>query len=1597
MRYYVALNGDDSGPGSFQFPWLTPGKVTSEAAASTFAAGDTISFRGGDLFIGSVVGDCSISLNNAVGTAAAPITVNSYGTGKATLESTNVGITPVNIDSSSSYVVVDALDLTLPDTISVDGAGRCFNSNAAANITVKNCEAYGGSYGFAMFGADNHIQDCISRWAWNYGAMFSAAGGTFDGLEVIGAGYSLNHATKNATAGEGIGLWTVTAGSVVGSNLNTFGCVRSVHVEASTDLTVNRYYNKVDRTDQDTAILAEGTDLTIINGVLLYDARVSGGGTYYMIDSAAGNTDLVNCTVSSLISVTEDIGSVMWRIQGAATTEGRNSNFSSLYTDLIRLETGGTYTGERNNIISALATPCHDFDNGGDITALAWIGFNETSTLNTDPMFINTDNVQLPGPAGLTVTRTLSDARLVEIDETSSLFLLGTQAPKATHFDPDNFPYTDHFGNPRPPVIAEWTIGAFEPVVDTYQDFGVFGGDPEWNITSPGELPSYTALLQVPDTNQGYSFFVESELYTENLFTNVGETARVGIWALGSRLTQGSAGQAPAPIATKAVWDAPTLTGVDPFSERTDIWQLGPTVLTDLRRIISYVDHETRAYRMYSEHPDILLDTTVSLTPAQLAADALIMRLEFIYHGRLPGGVNGVYVYDIIGLLNGETVLAKHRVKVPASWIEGIGYDLGRAHYAGLYGVDAQDTLNFGWNGLSGSITSALSSVVPRGNFGNAREKDYLAARNQAPNLLVNGGFSSYPRQKAVVRRPEVVSILDPDFVAASINDTVGVHVGFILDASNSVTPFYGHIVNILNSCVAALPTDGSVMLTVIRHWAVANTVIPPTVITPQNQAALLATILGLGTTQSGEVWPAAWNLMTSHMNTGAVINGKAETGFNKIIFNVTDHAIVGGSFPQATVSAALSPMHALPGLKEVSLLLVEAQVQQVYNAGRWPQAYFPQNIPVNTPTVVGQPHESTVIVPNTTGAIALSINGDSGSTIKPSTNQGLTGAVAATQLGLDAFTQVTKWRDDWVAQIAAVAANPIPPLFADAFQAISDRNPGVSLNVPSTRPTEGTIAGWAAWGSASILEVLPPETLASPDGGNVVKLALGATGAVTLAQPLTDLRPLAGQEVSFAFSASAGAGRIKVELVVVVNGEDRVLGTFYSRSFGLSSRVTRSTLMPVSLQSAEVQLRFSGPVDTSMHFSGVQASLGSYTPQLPYSQSPVDSIIPRGTVLMVTGDSCPPGYQQVPESAGRVPYGFLGDPNFYERGISPSFAPTAPPTVFDSVLDLGIMVDGSSDQASHAFTIQRWLLHLIMDLLPEDDSVRVTIIFTNKAFNSFELMPLTPVNAATKAGLFLTQINKLVNNSVSPTFGGNDRIFQGIDKLKANLAAANGEQRMLIWNDSHTYGFTSQVTNSLNALFAIPRFVESSSVSVGSTSGQVRAVHGETHAFPQPSTVAPGITFTWTGGAPGSAPSGAFSSSSFQAGEYMAETFYDRIKTYLPVVSTATVFRSIDGLEPNNLGGQTDHDHSGGTEGGSSIDEADGFESPIGEDTQTDVSLLTRDTAQIKVYPFAIQPNVTRPEDPPVLAIGPQHRHTVNTEMSAQPPGFNIRMCEKL
>jgi hypothetical protein len=140
--YYVSPTGNDNNKGtSTSKPWRTIGQVTKHAWSPGFQPGDQILFQGGQTFTGSLY----IPLDKSKGTAANPIIIGSYGTGRATLQA-SAGNHAVNLWAPSTGTVGLGFEFR---NLNIRGVtGGKFNGLIVYNdssqtldyLKVENCE-----------------------------------------------------------------------------------------------------------------------------------------------------------------------------------------------------------------------------------------------------------------------------------------------------------------------------------------------------------------------------------------------------------------------------------------------------------------------------------------------------------------------------------------------------------------------------------------------------------------------------------------------------------------------------------------------------------------------------------------------------------------------------------------------------------------------------------------------------------------------------------------------------------------------------------------------------------------------------------------------------------------------------------------------------------------------------------------------------------------------------------------------------------------------------------------------------------------------------------------------------------------------------------------------------------------------------------------------------------------------------------------------------------------------------------------------------------------------------------------------------------------
>jgi parallel beta-helix repeat protein len=176
--YYVSPAGSDTSAGTSSAPWKTVGRVNR----ATLSPGDNVLFQGGQSFADATL------MPTTSGTAAAPITFGSYGTGRATI--TNPG--GAVWFSGKSYLIFDRLTLTTGGADGVILSGS--NGGTSSYITVRNSVLT--NTGYSAINVPNHfdnhwvIADNTISQTGDSGLIIQGSDFTITGNTITGTGHN---------------------------------------------------------------------------------------------------------------------------------------------------------------------------------------------------------------------------------------------------------------------------------------------------------------------------------------------------------------------------------------------------------------------------------------------------------------------------------------------------------------------------------------------------------------------------------------------------------------------------------------------------------------------------------------------------------------------------------------------------------------------------------------------------------------------------------------------------------------------------------------------------------------------------------------------------------------------------------------------------------------------------------------------------------------------------------------------------------------------------------------------------------------------------------------------------------------------------------------------------------------------------------------------------------------------------------------------------------------------------------------------------------------------------------------------------------------
>ena len=175
--YYVSPAGSDSNPGTIDAPWRTVARVNS----APLAPGDTVLFRGGASFTGTPL------MPSASGSATAPITFGSYGTGDASISSGDGGAW---LASGLHDLVFDGLDLSSSGAIVFASSAH---GSGTHRIVLENSILHDSPFA----GVLNQPQDSdwtiahdVFRHLGDSGLIVTSPGTTITGNTIVDTGWN---------------------------------------------------------------------------------------------------------------------------------------------------------------------------------------------------------------------------------------------------------------------------------------------------------------------------------------------------------------------------------------------------------------------------------------------------------------------------------------------------------------------------------------------------------------------------------------------------------------------------------------------------------------------------------------------------------------------------------------------------------------------------------------------------------------------------------------------------------------------------------------------------------------------------------------------------------------------------------------------------------------------------------------------------------------------------------------------------------------------------------------------------------------------------------------------------------------------------------------------------------------------------------------------------------------------------------------------------------------------------------------------------------------------------------------------------------------
>ena len=304
--FYVSPTGSDRNSGRTpRTAWQTIAKVS----AGVYTAGTHIFFQGGQSFTGTVTLSAAANYSTlAPPTAQRPLVIDSYGTGRATINVTASNVYCLNLNDIHDLVVQNLTLTGTTNTATQSGVGLNNNANTTqySNITFSNLDISGVALGFDIGSLGGDIAHGFTNvtitgcnvhnlaLASSPGIFFGAWTGT--NYNITAATYAfknviITNTTVSGAGSDGVDFWNINGGLVTNCRITRNGTVASgggganaaIEFQASTNCTIQ--FCEIDHHIFASGASSDGDGINIDRGPQISSLNTTGSTTILALAS----------------------------------------------------------------------------------------------------------------------------------------------------------------------------------------------------------------------------------------------------------------------------------------------------------------------------------------------------------------------------------------------------------------------------------------------------------------------------------------------------------------------------------------------------------------------------------------------------------------------------------------------------------------------------------------------------------------------------------------------------------------------------------------------------------------------------------------------------------------------------------------------------------------------------------------------------------------------------------------------------------------------------------------------------------------------------------------------------------------------------------------------------------------------------------------------------------------------------------------------------------------------------------------------------------------------------------------------------------------